>query len=227
MKSVLRHFLLLFLMVSASGMAIALRPTTLIMDDAPKIDLESMIPRSFGDWRLDETIVPIQPTPDLQRVIDMTYNQTLSRTYVDNRGRRIMLSIAYGGAQHEGMNTHRPEICYPAQGFQLRSSSLEQIEIHGRPLPLHRIVATQGIRTEPISYWLVVGNELTEFGIKHKLTTLKYGLTGRVPDGMLIRVSTIDRDEKKAFELQDSFIRTMLAAVSEPDRVRLLGALHQ
>lgn len=225
MKPLFRNLILVIAMVSASGLAIALRPTERVMDSAPKIQLEKMIPTNFGDWQVDNSIVPIQPPPDLQKVIDATYDQTLSRTYIDRYGNRLMLSIAYGGTQHEGMNTHRPEICYPAQGFQIGSQRLEYLLAEERQLPLHRVVAQQGTRHEPITYWLVVGNELTEFGFQHKLTTLKYGLTGRIPDGMLIRVSTIERDDKRAFQIQDSFIKAMLAAVAESDRIRLLGAL--
>lgn len=221
----LKNFLLLALMLAASGMAVALRPTHKISDQGPKINLEKMIPASFGEWRVDNTIIPIQTPPELQAVIDKTYDQTLSRTFFDATGERIMLSIAYGSNQSEGMNTHRPEVCYPAQGFELMSTRPDNLPVLGRTLPLNRVVAKQGSRNEPITYWVVVGDELTKFGIKHKLTSLKYNLTGRIPDGMLVRVSSIDRDEQRAFHLQDQFIHAMLRALSEKDQMRLLGAL--
>lgn len=225
MKPVFKNFLLLALMVAASGLAVAVRPTHKIADQAARISLEKMIPASFGEWQEDKSIVPLEPAPELRAVIEKTYDQTLSRTFVDGAGNRIMLSIAYGGNQHEGMNTHRPEICYPAQGFELISTRPDNLQLLGRKLPLHRVVAKMGQRNEPISYWVVVGDELTEFGLKHKLTTLKYGITGRIPDGMLVRVSSIDRDEQHAYRLQDKFINTMLSALSAEDQIRLLGTL--
>ena len=225
MNPVLRNFLLMALMVAASGLAVAVRPTHKIADQAERISLEKMIPAQFGEWRVDNSIVPIEPAPELRAVIAQTYDQTLSKTFVDTAGNRIMLSLAYGGNQHEGMNTHRPEVCYPAQGFELLSSRPDNMTVLGRTLPLHRVVARMGQRNEPISYWVVVGDELTEFGIKHKLITLKYGITGRIPDGMLVRVSSIDRDEQHAYRLQDKFITAMLSALSDQDRARLLGTL--
>lgn len=225
MGSLFRNLLLLVLMLAASGLALALRPTQKIADQAERIHLETMIPARLDGWQVDTTIIPLQPPPDLQAVIAETYDQTLARTYVNGAGERIMLSLAYGGAQREDMNTHRPEVCYPAQGFQLRSTRPDRLPVLGRELPLHRVVASLGNRYEPITYWVVVGDELTEFGLRHKLTTLKYGLTGRIPDGMLIRVSSIDRDEGHAFQLQDQFIQSMLAALTAKDQVRLLGAL--
>jgi len=212
-------------MLAASGMAVAMRPTQKIADQAAKINLEQMIPATFGGWQVDTTIVPILPPPDLQEVIDKTYDQTLSRTFVNAAGARIMLSIAYGGHQRGAMNTHRPEVCYPAQGFELKSSRPDSLPMLGRTLPLNRVVAKQGSRNEPITYWVVVGDELTKFGIKHRLTSLKYNITGLIPDGMLVRVSSIDSDEQRAFKLQDQFIHSMLSALTEKDQTRLLGAL--
>lgn len=212
-------------MLATAGTAPALRPTHKIADQAPKINLEQMIPSRFGEWQEDNSFAPIQPPPDLQAVIEKTYDQTLSKTFVNASGARIMLSIAYGGSQREEMNTHRPEVCYPAQGFELVSTRPDDLAVFGRKLPLNRVVARQGARNEPITYWVVVGDELTKFGLMHKLTSLKYNLTGRIPDGMLIRVSSIDRDEPNAFKLQDQFILSMLSALSEKDQTRLLGAL--
>ncbi|MEF8728842.1 MAG: exosortase-associated protein EpsI, B-type [Accumulibacter sp.] len=225
MKSLFRNLILMALMVFASGMAMALKPSKQIGNDKPKVMLEAMIPETFGGWTMDKSVTPIQPPPEQQAVIDRTYDQTLARTYVNEAGVRVMLSLAYGGNQNEGMNTHRPEICYPAQGFQLHSSMPSVLDLRQRRLPVQRVIASQGQRHEPITYWIVVGDELSAFGIKHKLSTLKYGLTGRIPDGMLIRVSTIDRDEARAFKIQELFIESLLAAVSPEDQSRLLGAL--
>ena len=51
------------------------------------------------------------------------------------RGRQIMLSIAYGEDQRDGMKLHYPEVCYPAQGFQSRSFQIraDQLSTTARP----------------------------------------------------------------------------------------------
>jgi hypothetical protein len=51
-----------------------------------------------------------------------------------------------------------------------------------------------------------------------------YGLSGRIPDGMLVRVSTIGADEAGAYRVQDRFVKQMLGALKPGDRSRLLGA---
>ena len=139
-----------------------------------------------------------------------------------------MLSLAYGRNQHKGMITHRPEICYPAQGFKLDGGVSDgTIDIHGKPLPVKRLVAAMGPRTEPITYWVMVGDEVTEFGYPHRWVALRYGLKGQIPDGVLVRISSIGADNNKAFALQDSFIRDLLSAIPMQKRARLLGANYQ
>jgi len=211
------------LMMAASVFAIALRPTHKLADAGPKVDLEAMIPKQFADWRIDDRIVPVLPSPDVQEKLDKIYNQTLARTYINSQGQRIMLSIAYGGDQSDAMQIHLPEVCYTAQGFQVNKTSLNQIATHYGELPVKRLVATLSNRTEPITYWITVGDEVVNAGHMRKLAQLKYGITGSVPDGILVRASSIDRDEKNAYELQASFLSEMLTAMPPSDRARVAG----
>jgi hypothetical protein len=51
-----------------------------------------------------------------------------------------------------------------------------------------------------------------------------YGLSGQIPDGMLVRVSTIDANDAGAYRVQDRFVNQMLDALKPHDRVRLMGA---
>jgi hypothetical protein len=44
-----------------------------------------------------------------------------------------------------------------------------------------------------------------------------------MPDGMLVRVSSLDRDPAAAYQLQDQFIVKLLAAMPDADRSRIAG----
>lgn len=220
----IRHVTIGVCMLAAAGMALALKPTAQLKDGNPDINLESLVPEKFSDWKLDETIRPLMVDPTLQKVIEETYSQTLSRTYVNDQGERVMLSIAYGGSHGEGMQTHRPEVCYPAQGFQVvRDTTSAILRTQEGDLPVRRLVAAQGARNEPITYWVVVGDQHTQFGMRMKLAQLRYTLTGVIPDGMLVRVSSIDGDEAGAYRIQESFVQKMLSAMQNAERERLTG----
>lgn len=209
-------------MLVAAGLAFALTPREKIADQGPKVDLETMIPKSFGDWALDEKIVPLRADPAVQANLDKIYNQILSRTYVNKKGERIMLSIAYGGDQSDSMQVHHPEICYPAQGFQIIKQFDTQFDTGYGAIPVRRLIATHGSRVEPITYWTAIGDKVAQ-GNKWKLQQLKYGLTGKIPDGLLFRVSNITNDESAAFSQHDAYIRELLIAVMPDKRTRLIG----
>ena len=210
---------------SAAGVAaLALVPRVAVNDIAPSLSLESAFPARFEDWTTDPDVMPLALGAELQKVVAESYDQTLARTYVNRRGYRVMLSVAYGGRRNQGMDIHRPEICYPAQGLALRRDTREtQLVVGGRRLPVKRLVAGNGERNEPISYWLVIGRGVASFGYGHRWALLKYGLTGRVPDGMLVRVSSLDDDDANAFAMHDIFLRDLLSATTPDFRSRLLG----
>lgn len=223
-----RHLVIGLCMFAAAGMAIALKPTIKVMDSEAKLDLETLIPKQFGEWKIDETIVPLIANPEQQALINKIYNQTLTRTYVNPNGDRIMLSIAYGGDQTDSLALHRPETCYPAQGFQiLKSPTISSFSTGEGSIPVKRLVATQGRRVEPITYWTTVGDTVAVNGLKWKLQQLKYGLTGKIPDGLLFRISSIQGDDAKAYQIQDTFARDLLKALPPSGRQRIIGNPNQ
>lgn len=224
-KSIIISIFLGILMVSSGALTKALTPTKKIADQQERIDLEIMIPTEFGDWRVDKSIIPLQVDAETQAMLDKIYNQTLSRTYVNSLGERIMLSVAYGGDQSDNLAVHKPEVCYYAQGFEIMKTYADELlTLYGK-LPIKRLLAVKGYRNEPITYWVTVGNKAVLPGIDEKLQQLKYGLTGNVPDGMLVRVSSIDVDNAKAYQLQAVFIQDLLSSVNTSERTRLIGIL--
>ncbi|MFG6417034.1 exosortase-associated protein EpsI, B-type [Roseateles sp. DC23W] len=219
----IRAIVVVLLMAVTLGATAALKPTRHLADEMPKLQLDTLFPKTFGDWRVDDT-QPVQlVSPDSEALLKKLYNQTLSRTYVGPEGRRVMLSVAYGGDQSDATRAHRPEVCYPAQGFQMLASSQNTLQLNGETLKVRRLVAQLGGRYEPITYWIVVGEQVTATGVEQKLAQLRYGSQGLVPDGMLVRVSSIDRDDQAAFNLHGQFVADLARAMQGDQRGRVFG----
>jgi EpsI family protein len=201
----------------------ALTPGTRLADTRARFDLAASIPAQLGAWSIDPSLAPVAPNPDSQAALDRIYDQTLGRTYVNAHGQRVMLSIAYGGDQSKALQLHLPEVCYVAQGFQIVQKGEGVLATPFGALPVRRLVARADARNEPITYWLTVGDQPTRAGLAQKLQLLAYGLSGKIPDGMLVRVSSIDPDVRTAYDLQDQFARALLDSLAPPARRRLLG----
>ncbi len=200
------------------------RPTKRIADDKSRADLVSMFPAEFGNWKIDPNTPVVVPSPDVQATINKIYNSVLARTYVNDQGLRLMLSVAYGGDKGEGgMSIHRPEICYPAQGFRIKASSVGNITLRGKQLPVRRLLTQLGGRVEPLTYWVLVGDEAVDSGTAQKIIEMRYGLRNLIPDGYLVRVSAIDSDANQAWSNQEIFLRELVAAMSPTAAEAILG----
>ncbi len=133
-----------------------------------------------------------------------------------------MLSIAYGRDQRgDALHAHRPEYCYEAQGFAVRRLADESVMTAKGPLPVRRLFAQRGLRHEPITYWTTIGERVARPGIERKLAQLRFGFARSVPDGMLVRVSSLDADPGTAQPLQDRYIRDLQQSLSSEARRRL------
>lgn len=226
MKAInLRHLIIGLSMLAAAGLGFALTPREKIADQGPKLNLETMIPKQFGEWKVEETIISLIANPEQKALINKIYNQTLTRTYINSRNERVLLSIAYGGDQRGNLAVHKPEVCYPAQGFQiLKGPTISILATDDGGIPVTRLVAIQGQRIEPITYWTTVGDTVAALrGLRWKIQLLKYGLTGKIPDGLLFRISSIQADAAKAYQTQDAFTRDLLKAMSPSGRERIIG----
>jgi EpsI family protein len=206
-------------MAAAAAAAPALRPVA----SAQAVDLERLIPARFGDWSVDAEEAPEAIAPDVQANLDRLYGQVLARTYVNSRGDRIMLTVAHGGDQSDALKAHRQEVCYRAQGFEIRGLEHQRFEVAGRDIPVTRMLAVRGERSEPVTYWFTMGDRVVLGRLERLGVQLRNGLAGRIPDGMLVRVSSISGDPRAAFAVQDAFLGAIVAAVAPADASRLVG----
>lgn len=211
------------LMFVAAVLAYVLKPTIRLADLQPREKLETLLPQQFGEWRSVPTAHIVLADPRMTETLSRIYTETLSRTYVDTHGRQIMLSIAYGADQRDGMEMHYPEICYPAQGFQTRSISKGKLQTAFGPIQVKRLEMVLGQRNEPVTYWTMIGEHATLGGTGKKLSEMRYSLKGIIPDGLLFRVSSIGANPENAYRDHEEFIGALLAALSPESRKRLSG----
>ena len=208
-----------FMILGAAILAKVLEPHELMARTSTSLNLQEVIPREFGTWKVIPELSPITPADpegyveaaDYSRV----YSQEVGRGYTDGRGHIIMLMVAYGPVQNYRLKAHRPETCYTAAGFRVSRATDAELDYRAgaAPIKMARLVAERESRFEPISYWMRVGHDVATGVLDRQFVRLKYGLRGIIPDGALIRVSTIGMPKDASYQLQDQFIRDLLAAI--------------
>lgn len=210
-------------MIATSGLTYYLTPRVLLADTLPTLNLEKDFPEKIGPWVKEIHAELTIPDPETAGVIKSIYTDVLSRVYTNPSGKQIFLSVAYGKNQSDGHALHYPEICYPAQGFVISEKKSTQIKIGGETIPAKHLIASRGSQIEPITYWATIGTNIILNGTAHKVAQLRYGFNGIIPDGMIIRASSIGTNPEEEYELQRDFLDSMIRELTPETRHRVIG----
>ncbi|TVO57623.1 exosortase-associated protein EpsI, B-type [Denitromonas halophila] len=223
--TMLRRSIFLFLFFMASAVIAHVMTPLQVPREGGKASLAKIIPKEFGTWAADSTSAPVVVAQDVQANLDRYYSDILTRTYVGAGGQRVMVSIAYGEDQSRTNQVHKPEICYPAQGFSILSERKGYIETANGSIPVMHLATRMGRRYEPVTYWILIGNKVVRGALEQNIARISFGLDGAIPDGLLFRVSSIDQDAQRAYAQQSRFVADLLGALDPSVRARLIGSI--
>ena len=211
-------------MLCTAVLSVVAIPEARFSDTRKSFKLSTSIPEAFGDWRVDKLMVPLPPSPDQQAILDSIYDEILSRTYYNSAGERMMLSITYGSRQNQQLRAHRQEVCYSAQGFKISQLERVVLPVLGSSIPMTRMLAVMQRRSEPVTYWFTMGDQVVLSYVDRELLQLKFALSGYVPDGYLVRISSLSSDVDQAHEAQLAFATELMGHVDAELRQRLIGS---
>jgi EpsI family protein len=185
--------------------------------------IETTIPRSFPGWEAENVSNLVGPE-QAGRLARSLYSETIARLYFEaETGLGVMLLAAYGDTQSDLLQLHRPESCYPAVGFTLRMARSVELPLPGGAiLPARRVIATTEQRTENIVYWTRMGEALPQTGGQQRMARLDNAVQGFVPDGILLRCSTLGESDA-GFKVLDRFVVSMLEAIPHNKLPALIG----
>jgi EpsI family protein len=185
--------------------------------------LKTAIPEQFGDWAKPAS-EPVQVLdPATVKLIEKIYGQVLTRNYVSRDGYGLMLSVAYGADQTGGLTAHKPEVCYPAQGFKLEALSEGTLATPLGSVEVVRLQTSLRERHEPVTYWFTQGDQVVKSQLDRRVAQIRAFLTGQIPDGILFRVSSIDAMPQNAFARQQQFVADLVPFLNAKDLKRLTG----
>ena len=219
-----RALVILVAMAITALATIGAEPSVRLADRNAKVSLETMVPRQFAGWAMDERQSAAIVNPEAGDLVSRIYNQVLSRTYIHGPSRRaVMLSIAYGEDQSRSNDLHVPDVCYPSGGFQIKESVRSELVLRQGSIPVKQLVAQRLQRREPLTYWAIIGDKVATSATDAKLTGLSYGLRGTIPDGIIFRVSTTGLPDEVAFATQREFVQDLFDSLPSASRKRLAG----
>jgi EpsI family protein len=223
MRSTRRAAVLGLCMLGAAALAQRLTPKDRSKEPL-NLSLETMIPTDFGEWRPDSSLRPVAMSTDADNTLYAVYDALLGRTYINAQGQRVMLSLGYSRQQGGVQKPHWQEICYRSQGYTVTDITRAAQVVAGKPIPITRMLAKNGSRVEPVTYWLTLGDTVVKDRWDRLGQLLTKSLTGDSAEGFLVRISSLAAEPQAAYALHLNFAQAMLAAMPAEQRQRLVGA---
>jgi len=193
-SALVRGALVTAVLVAAAYAAAGLTPRVEVAQNDP---LAERIPERFGDWVAEpQSVDPVVLVPGaaLEPAAAQTasYDDVLMRTYRRGDGARVMAAFAYGRRQTQELKIHRPELCYYAQGFDVSPLGERAVRLDGaRSVESRALLTRNRARIEVVTYWVRVGEGLASGPWDIRWRIFRDGLGGRVPDGLLVRASSL------------------------------------
>ena len=213
--------------VAVLGLGEFLRPRDTLRLLANGTKLTTILPTRVGGWAAGEggdIVLPDTPGS----LADRLYNDRVARTYQrgGDLGSPIMLLAAYGAAQNDLLQLHRPEACYPAIGMGIVAREVTMLPLApGVALPIVRLTAHASGRTEDIVYWTRLGDALPQTAGDQREARFAAALKGYTADGILVRASAIREaaDGEPQFGELMAFVRAFILDTRPAARAALVG----
>lgn len=192
--------------------------------------LETSIPKQIGHWTaMASPLTQVSISQSNEPDINQPYDQSLLRTYADDQGHEIGVAVAWGKHQRQEVKIHRPELCYPAQGYAVKKLTDHTFNVISgtsqQPIVGKRMMALdRNGSMEVVSYWIRIGSIYSDSAFKTRLHIMQEGLAGRVTDGLLMRVSqrvpaSIEPSRLEAvYQRQEQFAADLVRSVTPATR---------
>ena len=210
------------LCAASFGVAEWLRPRKLLQF-RPEGSLEATVPSEFGRWKsqYDPTLV-VPPSED--SLTARLYDDLLMRRYRNQEtGLEVFFLAAYGASQTDELQLHRPESCYPAVGLPITHMAPDSLVYRKRTIPAVSLMSEIPGRNEKILYWSRLADQFPTSAAEQRQTKLELAFEGTIPDGILVRLSTVTRDIEEPRSDLKLFAQVMLDAMGLEARRTLIA----
>jgi EpsI family protein len=186
--------------------------------------LAEMVPASFGRWTSEDMGDPYAVNGE-KTLSAKLYNELVVRQYTNlAASAQVTMLLAYGGKQSDELQLHRPEVCYPAFGYNLVRNEPLALPVGNRvTVPARRLAAEAEERRENIIYWSRMGEFLPQDGGEQRKARLKIAMQGIIPDGLLSRFSVAGGAPEEDWKTIEEFVTELVAAIAPARRNVLIG----
>jgi EpsI family protein len=194
-----------------------------MFDDLSQDELSAAIPLQIGAYRFATSSGLILPPRD--ELSDRLYDQVVTRVYVAPGKLPIMALFAYGSVQNLSLELHRPDECYPQQGFVVSAPDALPLVFGSHHIPASVLSARRSNGyVEQVVFWSRIGTQFPADRTAQTWLVARENFAGRMPDGLLVRLSVPTADRTAAIAAAQGFLQDLNRGLPRLGRRILFGA---
>lgn len=172
----------------------------------PKLDA---LPMRIGDWQGRDYDLD----PGVRGALSA--DSILCRYYTDSRDRQVSLLVTYRKYGRRSF-THRPEMCYPAAGWEIIGSEYARIPYAGRSVRVRRMEAGKDGTRMLVTYWFASGRRTEASYVRQQMLMALDRLQPRKYGWAFIRTDVYEtRGRKESLEATRDFMRDIGKPLAE------------
>jgi EpsI family protein len=195
------------LLIAITTASQLLKPVRMF-DNLSQNELSAAIPKRVGAYRFATSSGLVLPPRD--ELSERLYDQVVTRVYVAPGKLPIMALFAYGSVQNLSLELHRPDECYPQQGFTITAPAPLPLMLGGHHIPASVLSARRSNGyVEQVVFWSRIGTQFPPDRIAQSLLVAKENFAGRMPDGILVRLSVPTAHRSEALATTRAFLQDL------------------
>jgi len=155
-------------------------------------------PMSVAGWQGQSVPYP-DWLPD-----ELGANEFFIREYTNDRGGSVTLYAAYFDARYGG-TTHNPDVCYPAQGWDIIERSRSAVQVDGAELEVTRMLIQKGLMKQLVMFYFQTGDQTIPELSGYRLRAIVQGILFNKIGAAIVRISapvteTVERTDSEEAE---------------------------
>jgi EpsI family protein len=110
------------------------------------------------------------------------------RQYEGEESPSMTLYVAYFDARYGG-TAHNPDVCYPAQGWEIVARSRNAVKAGGKTIELTRLLVQKGLTKELVLFYFQTGDRTVPELSQYRLSAIVQGILFNKIGGAIVLIS--------------------------------------
>ena len=155
-----------------------------------------------------------QPYPDwLPETLGA--NEIFIREYRNADGDAVSLYVAYFDARYGG-TTHNPNVCYPANGWEIAQRSHGSVQSGGISVTFTEMLVQKGFEKELVLFYFQMGDRTMPELSDYRLAAIVQGIVFNKIGGALVEIGApIDQAVEKTYAVETAFLKIISPLLGE------------